>query len=60
MVERQNSELVKARAQKSSKPTQAEGVRAKETEPDTTESALENDPEMVVTSSNDRQDSEKS
>jgi len=59
LVERQNLELVKARAEKSSKPAKPAGVRAKETEPDTTKAALGNDPELEVTISNDRQDSEK-
>ncbi len=59
LVERQNLELAKARAQKTSKPTQPTGVRAKETEQDTTEAALENDPEIVSPISNDSHDSEK-
>ena len=59
LVERQNLELAKARAQKTSKPTQPTGVRAKETEHDTTEAALENDPEIASPISNDSHDSEK-
>ncbi len=59
LVERQNVELAKARAQKTSKPTQPTGVRAKETEHDTTGVELENDPEIVSPISNDSHDSEK-
>ena len=59
LVERQNVELAKARAQKTSKPTQPTGVRAKETEHDTTGVELENDPEIVLPISNDSHDSEK-
>jgi hypothetical protein len=59
LVERQNLELAKARAQKTSKPNQPTGVRTKETEHDTTGAVLENDPEIVSTISNDSHDSEK-
>ena len=59
LVERQNVELAKARAQKTSKPTQPTGVRAKETEHDTTGVELENYPEIVSPISNDSHDSEK-